>query len=454
MGQIAMATGASPEATFQWVGAPFAFALVLLVFAACRHFTRRDPHAWWIFGAILLAGGLESVDALLSQSDFFRAIPGDMRVVHRAFNDALFFSSYRGHYVFQTIFDTHYLIIWTFTLGAVLLAYDSLARPSRARLALALAAFGAATLLHIYDGVVLLAIVAGVALVLAAKREPLRDVLALLASGGAVVGVCVVLQMWLWRSSGLPLPGWREVNVLLAVVVAAYPLAWLVVLPRLADLWRRTDLQTAFLFGWAAALTVMTLSGPFYPYPSRGSLTLSVALYLLAGVAWFAGRESVPRWAAVLAVVLIVPNAIFASQQRAESIRFSPEKTHIYTNADMRALIHHLEANAGARDVLLVDRTRMGWATDDRWLAPTYPGRLYCGHFFLTVDFEKKRDESIAFYRASDPAARAAFLRDAGIRWIYAGPEHDVDSIATVPGVELVLASPFGSLLEHRAETP
>ena len=41
-------------------------------------------------------------------------------------------------------------------------------------------------------------------------------------------------------------------------------------------------------------------------------------------------------------------------------------------------------------DVLLVDRTRPGWETDDRWLAPTYPGLLYCGHFFLTVDFEDK----------------------------------------------------------------
>ena len=49
MGQIARVTGALPESVYQWVGVPFTFALVLLIFAACRHFTRRDHHAWWIF---------------------------------------------------------------------------------------------------------------------------------------------------------------------------------------------------------------------------------------------------------------------------------------------------------------------------------------------------------------------------------------------------------------------
>jgi len=51
-----------------------------------------------------------------------------------------------------------------------------------------------------------------------------------------------------------------------------------------------------------------------------------------------------------------------------------------------REIVDLLRHRASPKDVLIVDKSEVPWKTDDLWLAPEYPGKLYCGHFFLTAD--------------------------------------------------------------------
>jgi len=50
-----------------------------------------------------------------------------------------------------------------------------------------------------------------------------------------------------------------------------------------------------------------------------------------------------------------------------------------------------------------VDKSEVPWKTDDLWLAPEYPGKLYCGHFFLTADYEQKCAKVVRFFESHIP---------------------------------------------------
>jgi hypothetical protein len=294
----------------------------------------------------------------------------------------------------------------------------------------------------------LVAIAAGVAFVVWRRGLPARAAAGLAAAGGAVVAAVLGAQALLWRRSGLPFPTWTELPVLFSDLVLGYPLAALLLVFGAGAWWRRARLPECFLLGWALGLAAMMLGAPLFPYPTRGAITLSVPLALVGAGIYFVDRARPTRLHAALAALVLFALPLHVLDNWREALRFDPKKTHVWLSAHHEALIDYLREHASSEDLLLVDHTRPSWETDDRWLAPEYPGRLWCGHFFLTVDYAAKRERVTAFYRDDDPAQRAAFLRESGVRWVFAGPEHDLERLRATPGLAIRLAFPEGALLE------
>lgn len=114
-----------------------------------------------------------------------------------------------------------------------------------------------------------------------------------------------------------------------------------------------------------------------------------------------------------------------------------------------REIVDTLRDRASEDDVLLVDKSDFPWKTDDLWLAPEYPGKFYCSHFFLTVDYERKRAEVVSFFRSYDPEEQAAFLRKRKVRFLYVEAKKDPQRFNRIPGLMLVKSTSIGSLFEY-----
>jgi hypothetical protein len=113
-------------------------------------------------------------------------------------------------------------------------------------------------------------------------------------------------------------------------------------------------------------------------------------------------------------------------------------------------MVDLLQQRAKQNDVLILDKSRDPWRTDDLWLAPQYPGKLYCGHFFLTVDYDRKCAEVNRFFRDS-PERQSTFLHEHGIRHVYVEAQDDPGRLERVPGLILLKATSIGSLFEYTA---
>ena len=121
----------------------------------------------------------------------------------------------------------------------------------------------------------------------------------------------------------------------------------------------------------------------------------------------------------------------------------------MYINVHHREILDSLQQKASESDILMVDKSYPFWKTDDLWLAPEYPGKLYCGHFFLTVEYERKRAEVIHFFEMSSPEEQARFLERENIRFLYVDAEKDLQHFKKIPGLVLIRATPVGYLFEY-----
>lgn len=448
-GQIASITGLRPETVYELGGCIFAFVLPWLVWCAVAHFGRSRLEKLWTFAAIMLGGGLASHAKLLRGGEGLGVTSLTSVTPARALKAVHTLESYRGTYVLSTILDTHYLIVWVGTLLALLTAYQTFRQPTAIRWIATLALLSVVTLIHIYDGFALLAISAASLLVFWRKGLPVRRPFILLVAGAIAIGSVGLWQIWLWRSSGLPLPNWTEIPMLFAAVVAGYPLAFGLIAWGGVEFVRRSRLGGAYLIGWAVGLLALMLSGPFYPYTTRAAITLSIPLYIIAARVYFRDRTTMPLTHGIVAAVVLFAFPLYVANNWVRALRFEPTKAHIWINRDHLAVIDYLKKHASPDDLLVVDRTQQAWKTDDRWLAPEYPGRLYAGHFFLTVDYDAKRRKVMDFFHNSSAEERAAFLRNARVRWVFAGPENDLAQLRSTPGVVVRLSFPEGSLLEY-----
>jgi hypothetical protein len=126
--------------------------------------------------------------------------------------------------------------------------------------------------------------------------------------------------------------------------------------------------------------------------------------------------------------------------------QFDPASPHVFEGPSQRAISDVLRQNAARPDVLLARQA------DVLWLSAVHPGRHYSAHFFLTVDYERKRVEVEKFY-ASLPEEKAAFLREKGIRFVYVSADDSPERFRQVPGLVELRSEEIGSLFVFDVQT-
>lgn len=439
IGKVAAWTGIMPEFVYAYAGCLFAFLLVLVLYRLVEAFVDRSGPRWWIFGALLLGGGLGGHVKAVMRFDAVRQLPGVQRLIGDTLLDWNIFEDYRGQFVFSTLFDTHFLLAWLCTSASLLLLYRAIQRPSASRLAAGavLAAFTGAV--HLHSGLSVAAIAAGIAWMCHVGRQRAREALvALIVVGGAAIAG-VAAQALLMGPGGLPTPPWRATPIQPSILFLAYTLQWIMAVWALTKLWPRPSLDTCVLTGWVVGCLVYTFSGPFWLYPDRGTMTLLVPITILGGLGYFATRSR-PSMAAVAigAFFLLVTPAWTLAHEISLTI-FQPALNAKFVSTEHDAIVAAARARAGSADLLLADERSL------LWLAPEYPGVNYCAHFFLTVDYTRKQAEVTRFYE-SDAVAQSAFLRAKGVRFLFVPAAYEPAKYAGRPDLSPVVANGVGTL--------
>ncbi|MCP4362621.1 MAG: hypothetical protein GY796_31850 [Chloroflexi bacterium] len=441
IGQMAALSGLRPEFVYVLLGSVFAFGLIVLLFVIIRRFMNSLYQTWWMFALLLLGGGLGPLIKIISR---YQVIQNNL-LLKRTLVDGLWlsiqFEDLRGHFIFQTLFDTHFLLLWLLTAAAIYTLYLTFNSFSWGRLAMTAVLFFITTTVHLYEGITLVIIAAVVLFIFWRKQLLQRHMFLTFITGSIGVGISLVWQALLFRSSGLPITEWREVELLISAVFLAFPLAWIIIVWGLGRYWHNAGVKESFLLGWIAACLLIIFAAPFYPYPTRGTLTLQIPVFLVAGAIYFAKYERVKWWAAfiVLGTLLIAP--LWIMENWWEVAQFNPNQPHKFMNEDHREIVDTLAKNGTAADILIAKEDQL------LWLAPENPGKLYCGHFFLTVDYRAKCNQVENFY-SNPAAAQSQFLEDQNIRFVFVTADDDPQQFSQLPGLNLLAENSTGTLFE------
>jgi hypothetical protein len=447
IGKTARWSSITPEFVMAYAGAALAFALTLLLFFTVRHFLPHRYATWWVFLALLLGGGLGGHLRWIGGIDLIRREPLLRLTLVDSIAANPVFEDHRGHYVISALFDTHFALLWLVCTTAVLSLYAALRRFSAWRAGLAALLFAAMTLIHVYESVTLLAIAAAVAALCWRKGVAARPALLTAAACTAATLAVLVWLHLLQRGSGLPMPAWRGSPVLLATLLMAYPLAWGLMAWGLRDYWRTAGVPECFLLGWALGCLAVTMSAPFYPYPARGALTLQIPLFLIAGTIYFGRAARVSAAGTVLALALLAPTPLLMLRGQWREGTFRTNAPYAFLGPEHRATIDALRERAAPGDLLLVDKSGSVLEHDDLWLAPEFPGRHYSAHFFLTVDYARKRDRAARFFQGT-PGEQETFLRREHVDFLYVPAWRDPKRFAAIPGLTVVKETSLGTLYE------
>jgi len=439
IGKLAHLTGTTPEWVYAWLGVPLTVVFVILAFVTARGFL-RPPAVPWALGLMLFGGGLGAVLLFIRESGLGSWYPLHALVVEPLSGPtrAVPFEGYRGNYIVHALLDTHFLAFWIAALAGVMALVSTVLAYSGRRLAWTAALFFAATLLHVYEGITLMAITLGVTAVATARGLPWRRAVGIVLVTGVAVTLVLAFAWWLHSHSGLPTPSWRGLNVPPMILLLAFPVSWLLLATGGARLWRDGGRHEAVLFGWAAGCLMLVLSGPFFPYPDRGTMTLQIPLVILAAAIYFRDRATVRPAHVALLVLLAGPTLAFRVWQT-WAIRYDGSNHHIWIHPEHRRLIDAVAA-ADSSAVLVADESSL------RWLGPEFRGRHFAGHFFLTVDYDRKRAALDAFFDATDPASQAAFLQEVQPTLLFVPVWRDPSRFATLPGLEPIAVEPPGTL--------
>jgi hypothetical protein len=451
IGQAAAVTGMSPEWVYAWLGGVLAIVFTLVLFAVVRMFAPGPRATAWILGTLLAGGGLGGYLKLIEDWEWARGFALLNMLLFRPFtgpNRVALFEDYRGNYIVQALFDTHFLVFWLVTTVAVLALYLTIRRFSPLRLAATATLFAFGTFLHVYEGLTLMFIAMGALLMCWRKGLPARTALLIGGSCAVAVGLCLMAVVVVARLSGAAAPVWRGLHVLPSILLLAYPLAWALMAWRGIRYWTEAGMDEAFLVGWALGCLALIGMAPFFPYPDRGTMTLQIPLFIIAGSIFFAARQR-PGLVGALAVALLLGSTpVWMTKSWITRTTFDAQEQHKWLSAGHTALAGTLTQHAGVQDILLAREIPL------RWLAPEYRGRHYAGHFFLTTRYERKQRRMAEFYETMDADQRAEFLRSEGIRWVYADTGAAASDLASVPGLRAVDRRPFGTLYEFVAERP
>ena len=436
--------GISPEFAVIAVGAILGGLLTVMLFQTVRRFLPDGPPVWWTFGTLVVGGGLGGALRMLASVDFVSARPVLVRYLREPLDQGPVFEAFRGHYVFPTLFDAHFLLMWVLTLAAVWAIHAYVMHPGLVRSGILVGIVAVTSVAHIYEAVTLCAIGAGVALVGARaglRRRECWRVLVLVALP-AMTGA--LGQVLLYSRSGLPFPTWRGLNVLVAMLVVAFPVQWILLAHGWPRLWGAISRQETILVGWAAGCLGVALSGPFFPYPHRGILTLQVPLTILAGLVYFERRHRVPAVHVVIALALTMGTPALSVHRLLQASEFQSTKPYAFLGPDHQLILRTMRSTATESDLLLA---RGG---DLLWLGPEFPGRLYLGHFFLTVDYERKRREVEQFFALPADLQRK-FLDERSIRFVFVSVREQAEQMDRVAGLVAVVRTDVGVLYERRS---
>jgi hypothetical protein len=449
LGKVSYWLNTAPELIYAYSGSLFASALVVLLFSTVRHFLKLAYQVWWVFLVILIGGGLGAHLKILIGFEFLASNPILQRIIFEPLRSWPVFEDYRGNYLFLTLFDTHYLFIWIIFMISILSLYFTLKEFSLGRLILTAILYAATTIVHVYEGPTLIMINLAVVFLSWRKGLKIRSAFVTATLCTLAVSACLMLQVIFYRSSGLPIPPWRAVNILASTLLIGYPLAWVLIAWGIGDYWQKAEFNECFLLGWALGCIILTLAGPFYPYPDRGLMTLQIPIYLIAGTIYFYRHVRVTPLAALVMILVLGATPIWMLVKVWQATTFDSNAPYVFMSRAHREIVDVLQEQASEDDVLLIDKSDLPWKTDDLWLAPEYPGKFYCSHFFLTADYERKRAEVVSFFKSDNSEEQAGFLRKRKIRFLYTRANEDPKHFTHVPGLILLKAAPFGSLFEY-----
>jgi hypothetical protein len=440
LGRTAELTGAPPEFVFEYAGAVLAALFVVLLFLTVRLFMRRARDTWWVFLVILLGGGLTAHLKYLTRSGG-TGLATLNRIINPV-NDYLTFEAMRFAYVFKTLLDTHFLVVYLSTTATLVAFYFAVTRKTGRSYWLTAGLAVITTALHLYEGILLAAIAFMVVMLLYAKeRATLPESLRLFASCGGAAGLTLALLLLMQRSSGIPITTWSAPDIMFSNVMLGHPVGWLVLIVGFPAMWAAADERHLVLLGWLGGCLILLLSSPYFPFADRGATTLQIPLYLLAGLIFFRRYRRVPLVAAVLLVAVLGASLPFTAWGHWRDTSFSAERPSMHLDAEHRKTLSILRSQASESDVLLAEYF------DYRWLVPYFPGRGYHPHFFLTVDFERRSRLADAFFTELGPDDRAAFLAESGIDFVWVDrDDYDPEEIARTPGLVALDRGSHGAL--------
>ncbi len=441
VGALARELGRPPEFVYEWLGAPLAAGLVLLVYHCARRFLASRAAVATVFVATLGGGGLGAYLKLAEERRWLGERASAW--LNTRLESAPVWESYRSHYVCKVLFDTHFLVAWVFTILALLAFHAALTRPGAARQALAVLASVVATLLHPYEGPLLLSIHALTLVLLRARTQLDRARLAACVTAAGATALSVFALIVLQQRSGLPIPDWRPPDVSWINVLLAYPLVFVLLAVGGRAYWRNAGLDELFLLGWGGGCLAMTLSSAFYPYADRGPTTAQVPLFLVAGAIYFARRASLGWSHALLALALLGASAPRDLLHRWRVSAFDRKRPAVFLSDEHRAVLDALAARANENSVLLAQ------PREYRWLSPKFSGISYHAHFFLTVDFERKSAEVERFYAEQDPAQQAQLLERWGIDFLHVPRVDQPERFAALAGWRELARAEGGVLFER-----
>jgi len=442
-GKISSWTNWAPEFVFAYAGSLFAFGLTIVLFWTVREFLTSTHAVWWVFLSLMIGGGLGAHCKILANLQAARDNALVNKLIIVPVESWPIFEDYRSHYVFITLFDSHFTLAWLLGVMALLALYLALQRFSPLRLGTAVFLFGFSTLMHVYEGVLWIVVTASIGYVLQVKKLLDRKATLTLAACGLAAAACLGWVAYLHAQSGIPMPIWRSINILISILLMAYPLAWGILAWGLAGYWRKAGLKECFLLGWALGCVLVTLSGPFYQFPDRGTMTLPVPIFIMAGAIYFSYYKRVSARAALIAVLVMGATPVWAlAKLWVHTGRLNPEATYMFNHTAHREMVDLLKTRAGSNDILMAQPPNV------LWLAPEYPGRHYAGHFALTVNYDGKLSRMDRFFE-STPEEQASFLRQQRIRFLYVDAKKDASRLGAVPGLNLLKSASIGALYEY-----
>ncbi len=442
IGTLARTLGVLPEDVYSYSGALFAFLLALLVFLTARYFLPSGRGMWWVSLAILCGGGLGAHLKLLNQIGAVRE-SGMLGKVVGAVNGAPIFESYRSHYMFKVLFDTHFLLLCLATVGALLAFYFAILRFSAWRATLAAGLCAALTVLHVYEAFTFFAVFAMITFFCWRRGLHVRAAVLTTLACFSAMAICLAVLLTIYRSSGLPLPDWLPPEAPFASLVLAFPIAWFLIVAGFAAWWRASSIESCFLLGWGLGCALLSLSGPYYPYADRAPMTMQIPICIIAGAIYFARRERVSALGAALVIFVLGVAPAYEVRRLWKATDFNPRVPTTFLDAEHRATIELLKSKAKPNDVLLADDL------DYRWLAPENPGKNYNGHFFLTVHFDKKSAKAEQFF-AGSVKQREEFLRNEGVKFVYVAEKRGPQEFEQIPGLVVLQRARHGVLFEYQ----